>query len=159
MNLSLLAPVYFESLFWKPFAMFIALRGLLLSQCALVSFELGGALLWRKWACECGGTNWEATLGWCGLCCGETYPGILDGTMERTELVWGDVEMQNWRAGPERLMGGAGKSQATGGTDNSPEIVIFFSSNCEYSCISWRMLCYTDRIRYDRKELASILPM
>ncbi len=136
MMFSLSAPLYFESLFWKRFAIIIALRYPLLSQCSLVSFELAGELVWWWWACEWGDTAWNATVGWCVLCCGGTYTEILHGTIGGRWWDWGIVGgMPSWGAGPERLTGDAGGAETTAGTGRDPAIVGFVSWNWEYASI------------------------
>ena len=119
--------------------MFIASRNPLLPRFPLVSFELAGPLGCWWWACEWRGTNSKATVGWCVLCCGGTYTGILDGTIRGTEWNWGIVGMPNWGAGLERLMGGAGRAWTTGGIEKALAIVGIVSCNWEYTCISWRI--------------------
>ncbi len=65
--------------------------------------------------------------------------GILDGTIGGTGWDWGIVGMPNWVAGPERLMGSAGRARTMGGTAKAQVIVGFVGCNWEHACISRRI--------------------
>ena len=158
MIFSLSAPLNFESLFRKRFAMSIALTDPLLWRFPVVLFELASALVRGWWTCEWRFMNCEAIVEWCVLCCTGTFTGILDETIGETEWNCGKVEM-NWVTGPERLMGVAGGARTMGVTGRARAIVRLFSCNWEHPFIIGRIAAFYWFNSLSGTDLGKILTM